>query len=83
MARPLYEVAPGQKFYDNWKMHEAGDKVEYDGATGENLVPVNAEAKKAKAAAGKGVTAPAPLTADERRELELLRAEKAERDGKE
>ncbi len=81
MADPQYEVAPGWKFYDNMRMHEAGAKVTYLGEPGENLIPLNAEAKKAKERSGK-VTPAKPLDAAERTELEQLRAFKAEHEAK-
>jgi hypothetical protein len=61
-------------FYHQDQMHNDGAEVEYDGVPGENLEPLNAEAKKAKERAGK-VTMVQPLDADERAELERLREE--------
>ena len=72
MATPKYRVVGN--FYDNWRMHENGEEVEYGGDPGENLEPLNAEAKKAKERALKMQPAPQPLSADERKELDELRA---------
>jgi hypothetical protein len=60
-------------------MHEAGAKVAYDGEPGENLLPLNAEAKKAKERVGKAQPPARPLDAKEREELEMLRAKVAEK----
>lgn len=50
-----------------------GAEVEYDGLPGENLVPLNAEAK-AKAKEAARIVAPAkPLTEEEREELQTMR----------
>lgn len=86
MALPQYRVAPGHKFFDNMRMHDLTDQhydpktvIEYEGEPGENLIPINAEAKKAKERVGKAIPAK-PLDAAERTELEQLRAFKAEHD---
>lgn len=71
MAKPLYKV--NGTFYLGDIMHSDGDQVSYDGDPGENLIPLNAEAKKAKESAGRGRPL-GPLNADERKELEELRA---------
>ena len=47
MAKARFKVAPGHKFYDNWTMQEEGAEVVYEGDPGENLIPLNAEAKAA------------------------------------
>lgn len=57
MDRARYKVAEGCSFFDGMRMHEAGDEVEYDHDPGENLEPVNGEARTrkkrlARAAAG-------------------------------
>jgi hypothetical protein len=72
MARPKYRVVGS--FYHEDVMHQDGAEVDYDGTPGENLEPLNAEAKKAKERAGK-VSAVQPLDSDERAELERLREE--------
>ena len=56
MARAMYRVAAGHTFYDGERLQEAGAEVPYDHDPGENLIPLNAEAKAAKAHMGK----PAP-----------------------
>lgn len=61
-------------FYHADRMHGDGAEVEYDGEPGDNLEPINAEAKKAKERAGK-VQRVQPLDDDERTELERLREE--------
>ncbi len=71
---PRYKVAG--KFYDNWQMHEDGAEVTYKGEPGDNLIPINAEAKARKKAAAT-IKPVGPLSADERRELEELRAKTA------
>ena len=47
MARAMYRVTAGQTFYDGVQLQEAGAQVPYDHDPGENLVPLNAEAKAA------------------------------------
>ena len=84
MAAPLYRVAPGHKFWDGMIMHDLADPkydpktvFPYEGEPGENLIPMNAEAKKAKERGGKALPVK-PLDAEERKELEQLRAKVAE-----
>lgn len=84
MATPQYKLALGHKFFDNMRMHDLTDPqydpntvIEFGGEPGENLIPLNAEAKEAKKRSGK-VQPAKPLDADERRELETLRAKVTE-----
>lgn len=86
--KPRYKVAPGCKFFDGMRMRlgeglEGYDpdeaEVVYHFDPGENLVPLNAAARRAKERSGK-VQRGTPLTADERSELEALRAYKAEQE---
>ena len=48
-------------------------EVEYDGLPGENLVPLNAEAKKRAQEAARAEKPLPPLTAEEREELQTMR----------
>jgi hypothetical protein len=69
-----YKVIGG--FFDGFALHGDGDEVSYKGEPGDNLEPLNAEAKVAKARVGK-MARPQPLEEDERQELERLRQFKA------
>jgi hypothetical protein len=67
---PKYRVAPGQCFHDGWVMHYGldhpqapagqtdGAEVYWDGEPGDNLIPINAEAKAMKARVSKMKAAP-------------------------
>lgn len=74
---PKYKVIGS--FYYDMRLFNDGETVDYDGEPGDNLAPLDAAARKAKERAGKVAPPAPPLDAEERAELERLRAEKESR----